>query len=166
MQFIGSIVMNNISENNLQTAVFDNTKKYIFFSGSKSGLTQNGLIVIIDTERFIQLESILIDTGTIFGSTGSTEDPYLYFTTIDGKIWRRPTAIDFLLSGLSGNTPGNLDNNITDPDIDYKGQVVQLQRNDQGTQRYFYALRVKGTTGSEISDQPIVIHTRFKVHPK
>jgi hypothetical protein len=147
----------------IQSAVMSSNLRYAFFSVS---LFSRSRIVKVDLVRFMIDSSKSYDTVRSRTAVTTPNNQYIYFASDDGIIIRIPTASEYILSGLSGTIPGNLANNITITEIDFKSQLVQQQRNQQSIVPYYFLLRIDGQTGSEVSKDPFVIHTRFKVYPK
>jgi hypothetical protein len=164
MQRLDAIVLDaSRQETYIKSGVINSNLRYAFFSSS---LFSRSKIIKIDLVRFIVDSSVSYQTLGSYTAVTTLGNQYMYFGSEDGYIIRIPTASEFILSGLSGNTPGNLANTVTFAEIDFKSQAVQQQRNQQSIVPYYFLLRVDGQTGSEVSDDSFVIHTRFKVYPK
>ena len=100
--------------------------------------------------------------------------PYIYFGACNSA---NPTSSwlirynyitfenDILISGLSNELPGNLENNIIQTDVDFKTQVTKRVDNTIPNNNCYIALYVKGNTGGQLNDQPQTIHVRLKVFP-
>jgi|694.fasta_scaffold90506_3 hypothetical protein len=153
----------------LKCAVRDPTNSYAYFGTFNTTLIippPAEYIVKIDLELLKVVQIYNFDTQGISTAFTTLNTPYVYFCTTDGYIIRIPSIDEYLVSGLSGNTPGNLVNNTTTVDIDLKSQNLKLQRNQQVLMNHYFKLRVKGQTNSEISDTPLAIHARLKILPK
>jgi hypothetical protein len=164
MQRLAVLVLNaSEGENYLRSAVMSSNLRYAFFS---SEFFTKCKIIKIDLVRFVRDSSTYFESLACHTAITSPDNPYMYFGSLDGYVIQLPTASEYILSGISGNTPGNLINTITNAEIDFRSQIVQQQRNQQSIVPYYFLLRINGQTGSEPSNDPFVLHTRFKVYPK
>jgi hypothetical protein len=130
--------------------------------------------------RIITLTENFLETRVVIGSTNDTQNiflgavadpvgPYVYFGASKNSYvmvrYNYTTTDDILISGLSGNDTGNLQNNIDQTDIDFKSQIVKRVANTIPGNNCYIALYVKGQTGGKINNDPEVIHIRLKVYP-
>jgi hypothetical protein len=143
----------------LISAVIDPLGQYAYFGTN----TSPGRIVKIDLTTFTRVD-VNLTFGSILSAFRSSD--VLYFGGIYGEVIRLPAFPGYLISGLSGNVPGNLINNTIIPDIDYKSQIIKLKRNQQSKTPYYYSLKVTGITGETPSSNPVSIHAQIKVFPQ
>jgi hypothetical protein len=154
----------------VQSAVRDPNSSYAYFATSFDGI----IITTPPQEKIAKIDLDLLQVIQVydFGTQGiptaftTAKAPYVYFGSLDGYLVRIPDTADYLISGFSGNTPGNLVNNTTTTDIDYKSQVLKLQRKQQNLQNHYFNLRVKGITAPNPTSDPVSIHAQMKVFPQ
>jgi hypothetical protein len=171
MRRVSSISLGSLGVRYLKGAVRDPNSSYAYFSSSYNAFTVLPVppleyIAKIDLNLLKVVEIYNFDTQSIRSAFTSKTSPYVYFGTFDGYLIRIPDIQNELISGLSGNTPGNLVNTITVTDIDYKSQLMKLQYTQQTSNNCYFKLRIQGQTKESVSNDPLVIHARVKTFPK
>jgi hypothetical protein len=168
---VASISLNSSGVRFIKSAVHDPNSSYAYFASEFNAFF---IPPTPPLEYIAKVDLVLLQVVDVYNfditrgipaAFTTTKAPYVYFGSLDGYLIRIPDISNYPISGLSGNTPGNLINNNTITDIDYKSQNIKLQRNQQNPENHYFNLRVKGITKSTLDLNPVTIHAQMKIFP-